>query len=133
MEILILLVKLLGSIGLFVYGMKQYRDISCGGFITYGNAFNIGILTSLCSTFLYTSYFYVVLATNRLALQQQLYDTYDKFIEQGLIDGDMVDMIVENMDWLLPLGLFIWSMLLGLIYSLVISAIVMRKKSIFEA
>lgn len=132
MAYLMMFVKLAGSITLLVYGMKRYRDINCDGFITYGNAFGCGILTSLFSTFLYVAYMFVTIATNRVAFQEQLYLAYDEFVEKGLIDGSMVDLFVQNVDWLIPLGLFIWSMILGLIYSLIISAAVMRKKSIFE-
>lgn len=129
---LITIIKLAGSIGLLVYGMKRYRDMNCGGFITYGNAFGYGILTSLFSTFLYVAYFYVTIATNRITFQEQMYLAYDELIERGLIDGGMVDTLVQNMDWLIPLGLLIWSMVLGLIYSLIIAAAIMRKKPIFE-
>ena len=131
MALLIQLVKLAGSIGLLVYGMKRYRDISCGGFISYGNAFGFGILTSLFSTFLFVAYMFVTIATNSVAFQEQLYLAYDELIEQGLINGDMVDTLIQNMGWLIPLGMFIWSMLLGLIYSLIISAAIMRKKPMF--
>lgn len=131
MGLLVQLVKLAGSIWLLVYGMKRYRDIDNGGFITYGNAFCHGILTSLFSTFLYVASIFVTIATNRAAFQEQLYNAFAELERQGF-STEMVDRIAQSADWLIPLGIFIWSMILGLIYSLIVSAAIMRKKTMFE-
>ncbi len=96
MALLVQLVKLVGSIGLLVYGMKRYRDMNCEGFITYGNAFGYGILTSLFSTILYVAYIFVTIAANPIKLQEQLYLAYEEFIEQGLISVDMVDYLSKE-------------------------------------
>lgn len=130
-----MLVKLVGSIGLLVYGMKRYRDIDNGGYILYGNAFSFGMLTSVFSTILYVAYFLVMIVTNAATIRDQLYVTFQELTDKGLVQEEALSsfsFIVENVEWIIPLIVFVWSMLLGLIYSLIISAAIVRKKPIFE-
>lgn len=135
MPLIIRLIKLTGSIWLLVYAIKRYRDINNGGYIDYGSAFSFGILTSLFATVLYVAYYFVLISINVTAIQNQLYMAYEDFLQRGLIEDDVYSTfsyVVENVKWFMPLVLFIWSMFLGLIYSLIISAATTRKKSIFE-
>ena len=131
----IMLVKLAGSIGLLIYAIKRYRDVDNGGYIEYSSAFSFGLLTSLFSTVLYVAYFFVMIATNTEAIKIQLYATFDESLERGLLQEDFFSTfsyMAENVEWFMPLVLFMWSMFLGLVYSLIISAAIVRKKSIFE-
>lgn len=130
------LIKLAGSIGILIYGIKRYRDIDNGGYISYGGAFGFGMLTSVCSTVLYVAYYFVMLLSNVAAIKDQLYLTFDDFVERGLVSDEAMtsfSTVVENIEWVMPLFLTLWSMLFGLIYSLIISAAIMRKRSVFES
>lgn len=128
-------VKLVGSIGLLVFVMKRYRDKDNGGYIDYGSSFNFGVLTSLFSTMLYVAFVFVVIMINTTLVKSQLYSAFDELIQKGIASEDAYPTfayITENVEWFMPLILFIWSMFLGLVYSLIISAAIVRKKSIFE-
>ena len=131
----LMVIKLIGSIALLIYAMRRYRDINNGGYITYVNSFSFGMLTSMFSTVLFVAYFLVMVFVNASELQNQMHNTFDEFIERGLVQDDAISTfsyMVDNIRWILPMFLFIWSMFFGLIYSLIIAATVVRKKSVFE-
>lgn len=106
---LMMIIKLAGSIGLLVYAMKRYRDIDNGGYISYGNAFTFGILTSVFSTILYVAYTLVMIATNVSSIKEGLYLNFDELVEKGFVQEEAYatfSIIVENVEWLMPLVLF---------------------------
>jgi hypothetical protein len=129
-------IKLIGSIGILVYGMKRYRDIDNGGYISYGGAFSFGILTSVFSTVLGVACNFVMFMSNAEAIKDRLYLTVNDYADKGLIPDEAIADIAplfENIVWIMPLFRTIWGMLFGLVYSLIISAAIVRKRPIFES
>lgn len=133
LSFLLELIKLVTTIGILVYAVKRYRNINNGGFITYGQAFSMGMLTSLVATIVGVVYIIANVMANLESLQADLYNAYIDLIDKGYIEQAAVDIVVDNISWALPVVMTLWYMLLGCIYSLIIAAALVRKKSIFNA
>ncbi len=112
-------------------GIKQYRDESLGGFITFGNGFGAGILVALVMAVigaLFTAVFMSVIAPDIMAetMDQARQRLEDQGMDDEAIDQAMkISAMFTSAPVIAAFG-FVFSMLGGLVFSL-IGAAIMRK------
>lgn len=75
---------MLAALSLIFVGIKQYRDVECGGVVTFGRAFAVGLGIALVATLIYIVGWELFLATSKHDFMAQ-YSTgiIDKMREEG--------------------------------------------------
>ncbi len=120
-----------------VLAMRDFRALN-NGFMSYGEGLTVGVVTAAVSSVLSSifSYFY----TNFIdtgATERAIEKVREKYEEMGMSDDQIetsMEMVqkMQNPVWTLVVGVFFY-VLMGLIFSLIIAAIMKKEKTdVFE-
>ncbi|TAE27550.1 MAG: DUF4199 domain-containing protein [Cytophagales bacterium] len=120
-----------------VLAMRDFRALN-NGFMSYGEGLTVGVVTAAVSSVLSSifSYFY----TNFIdtgATERAIEKIREKYEEMGMSDDQIetsMEMVqkMQNPVWTLVVGVFFY-VLMGLIFSLIIAAIMKKEKTdVFE-
>lgn len=124
-------------IGGIIIGIKNYRDNTLNGFISYGSALGYGVLISLFAAIIASFASYVYLSfVDASFIEFTLEQTEITMIEQGQPE----EAIEMAMSWtkkiMSPMGLFITGIfattILGFVISLIASAFLKKDPDSFE-
>lgn len=123
--------------GFTIYGCINYREEECGGFLSYGSAFKIGVLIALFASiilgaynyvfyqFIDPSYVEVILAAEEESLNE-------KNLPQETIDKRMELIRSYTSPMLLSISTIIMFLISGLFISLITSIFVKKEKPFFD-
>lgn len=119
------LVGIVGAIALLVVALKRFRSLNTG-YATFGQAFGIGLFTSVISTVVRASVDFVYLATAGSAfLAAQREATLDRMAGSPGMDPQAMEMMTGFFNSLFtPGGLFMAAIVTGVIGWIILSLIV---------
>lgn len=129
--IIMQVLKFVATVSLFVYAIRTYRDKQQGGFISFSEAFGMGITISLIATIFQAIATIVILILFPIDSSPQFMDMYDRLISAGLEQGT-IDTVIEYMPYIASAMTLFWGMLIGTIYSLIVAASLKKERTIFE-
>lgn len=128
-------VYLLIIVGL-VLAMRDYKQQN-EHYMSYGEGLGLGALTSAVTGFLSSTYSMIYLTFIDPAFMQRTMDKLrDQYEEQGMDDAQVERIMEMSQRFQSPGILFIFgilgTILMGVIFSLVIAAVLRRNKPVFE-
>ena len=124
-----------------IYGTLQYRNVSLGGYITFGNAFLSGFLIVFIASIATSIYSYVFFtfidpAYIERIIQQTLEQTEAKMLEKGQSEDQIEPILAMTRKFMSPLMMSIMSVLtsavFGAILSLFAAAILKKEDKSFD-
>ncbi len=112
-------------------GIKVKRDRELQGFISYGKAFNEGMIISFIQSLIYSAYSYVYfLFIDPGIIDFQKQKTIEKWQEQGMDEAQIEKMLGFSEMWMNPTAFTITSffvtILVGIVISLIAAAILKK-------
>lgn len=122
------------TVGILVWGMKQYRDRDLGGYMSFGKGFGFGMIAALIGSLIkaVSIYFKPIDAE----IREEAYTAFSTELEKNdaSIDEETINMIYSFFDsFLSPTGLSLISffsyVLWGTIVSLVVAGILNKNNT----
>lgn len=119
-----------------VLAMREYKQQN-GNYMSYGEGLGLGALTSAVAGFLSSTYSMIYLTFIDPAFMQRTMDKLrDQYEERGMDDAQVERIMEMSQRFQSPGILFIFgilgTILMGVIFSLVIAAVLRRNKPVFE-
>ena len=123
--ILITILKLGATITFLWFAMKKYsvRNAAVEGFTTYGKVFSYGFLTSLFSGIVLAAFTFInmkFISPESTEAAKEAYMTQLSAVPG--IDGNMVDMLANNLEAVTSFGMLFSALFYGLIWSLILAS-----------
>ena len=123
--ILITILKLGATITFLWFAMKKYsvRNATVEGFTTYGKVFSYGFLTSLFSGIVLAAFTFInmkFISPESTEAAKEAYMTQLSAVPG--IDGNMVDMLANNLEAVTSFGMLFSALFYGLIWSLILAS-----------
>jgi F0F1-type ATP synthase membrane subunit c/vacuolar-type H+-ATPase subunit K len=130
-------VSYLIMIGGIVLGIKNFRDQEQQGFITYGRAIGIGMLTVLFASIIMAVFIYLLYTVIDPGLIEKAIEfSRNKMAAKNLTDDQIEAAINMTKKFMTPafmvIGTIIGYGFFGLIFSLIISAFMKKEKGVFS-
>ena len=123
--ILISILKLGATITFLWFAMKKYsvRNAKVEGFTTYGKVFSYGFLTSLFSGIVLAAFTFInmkFISPESTEAAKEAYMT--QLSAMPVIDGNLVDMLANNLEAVTSFGMLFSALFYGLIWSLILAS-----------
>lgn len=124
-------------IGGIILGIKNYRDQEQEGYITYGRALGVGMLTVLFASIIMAAFIYVLYSMIDPGLIDKSLDiARTKLMEKHTMSDEQIESAIDmSKKFMTPLfmafGTIVGNAFTGLIFSLIICAFMKKEKSIF--
>lgn len=123
----------------FIYlGVKSYRDEELGGAITYGKSLGTGILIAMFGGIIigvYTLVFFTYISPDMV--DRIMEEAQRSMTEQGMSDEQIEMGLNMSRKFMTPMWMFFFSvlgsMLMGLIFSLIISIFLRKEQNPFSS
>lgn len=144
------LIMVLGMVGNQAIGFVAYIIIGIGvfmamsaykkennGFMSYGQGLGIGALMAAVSGLLSSAYSFVYMKFIDPSVMDQIFKKAEADMEKKGLSPEQIDQAMEmSKVFMSPGAMFVWgvvgSILLGFVFSLIISAFVKKDKPIFD-
>jgi len=120
-------------IGAIAFAIKEHRDDDLGGYISFGRAFTVGILTTLVLAVINAIWTYIFMAFIAPDMVDMIMDAQMQGMADGGMDEDQIEEAMEMTKGFMSPGIIsamsiFGSLFMGAIVSLIVSAI-MKKNS----
>lgn len=116
--------------------IRRYKVLHNDGYLSYGKGIRLGAVIALFASVIYAFYFYLLIRTDPNYMEQVLQLTGDALVQMGIQEGEVSKMVEMSERYMTP-GTILFSSLLslgfmGLLFSLIVSALLRKPKPIFE-
>lgn len=125
-------------VGGIVLGMKSYRDQQ-QGFISYGRALGVGMLTVLFASIIAALFNYILYAfIDPSLIEKSIEMARNQMVEKGTLSDEQIEMGLNMTKKIMQPGIMslmtiLGSGFMGLIFSLIIAAFMKNEKSVFHS
>jgi|JI9StandDraft_2_1071091.scaffolds.fasta_scaffold26155_2 hypothetical protein len=126
------------ALSLIFFAVKNYRDQHLGGVISFGRAFQVGILVTLVAAIVYAITWEICYHTIAKNFMQLMADSYKKQLEMDFSDAAIIQQKTNEMNQMMEMyknpavrfGMTILEILpVGLALS-ILSAVILKKKTV---
>lgn len=126
------LLSTVATVGILVWGMKQYRDKELGGYMSFGKGFGFGLIVALIGSFIKALAIYFNPISEEK--KEEFYNVFMAELENSNagLDEQAYESVYSIFDFFLsPFGISSFSFFMylfwGFVVSLVVTAILNRK------